>query len=275
MLLAQAEGDRDAFGRMESWAARKLATRADALMAWRWLPDEGVGEMTNATDGDLFRAWALWRATRQSGWSEFAGRAEPIVHDIAERCLAKDPRTADEPLLVPAANSPRGPGGVLFNPSYIMPRALRELGMAFDRPELIRAADHGETVLAELTEGGLVPDWTFVTEEGFRNPVEYSSRHGYDAIRVPLFLVWSGRASHPAVEQSAALHARTEGEVPVVVERDGRVLQRSGYSGYRALRALLTCAEPPALSDPESYYPATLGLLAEVARREGQSCQAK
>ncbi|MGR3452946.1 glycosyl hydrolase family 8 [Pseudooceanicola sp.] len=273
MLLAQAHGDREAFRRMEAWAARVLAIRPDGLMAWRWRPEDGVSSLENATDGDLFRAWALWRAEAQSGWTEFAGRAGPIAAALAERCLATDPRTRDEPLLTPSAESARGAEGVLFNPSYIMPRALRELGIAHDRAELIRAADHGETVLAELSDPGLAPDWSVVTADGFRAPARHSALHGYDALRVPLFLVWSGAASHPAVAQSAAFYQASGGRVPTVATRDGKVLEDSDLAGYHALRALVTCAPPPDLAGPEPYYPATLGLMTQVARREGGACR--
>lgn len=273
MLIAQAFGDRSAFAAMDGWAARVLDIRGDGLMAWRWQPGAtpAVADRATATDGDLFRAWALLRAERQSGWAEAAGRAGRIAEALAARCLAPDPRAPAEPLLAPAAESPRDSQGVLFNPSYVMSRALRELGAAFDSPALIRAADHGETVLRELTEGGLVPDWTLVTPAGFRAAEGYSTHHGYDALRVALYLVWSGRRDHPAVAARAQLPA-AEGGVPTVVQRDGTVLTRSSYPGYAALNALVTCRPQPSTPSEEPYYPATLGLMAEIAAREGDSC---
>ena len=268
MVLAQSEGDRGAFARMEAWAAQVLAVRDDGLMSWRWRPGQAAPDPQTATDGDLFRAWALWRAVHQSGWTEFAGRAEAIVAGLVSRCLAVDPRTEDEPLLTPAADSLRGAEGVLFNPSYIMSRALRELGQGHAAPQLIRAADHGETVLAELSAEGLVPDWTLVTPDGFRPSPRHSALHGYDALRVPLYLVWSGRAGHPAVAQSRALQNRVAG-VPVVATRDGTVREVSDYAGFRAVRGLLRCGAMPGMSAGQPYYPATLGRMARIARREG------
>lgn len=274
MLLAQAFGDRAAFSAMDGWAARVLDIRGDGLMAWRWRPGAtpAVADRATATDGDLFRAWALLRAERQSGWAEAAGRAGPIADALAARCLAPDPRAPAEPLLAPAAESPRDAQGVLFNPSYVMPRALRELGAGFDSPALIRAADHGETVLRELSAGGLVPDWTLVTPRGFRATEGYSAHHGYDALRVALYLVWSGRRDHRAVAARAQLPAG-EGGVPTVVQRDGTVLTRSSYPGYAAVDALVTCRPQLSIPSEEPYYPATLGLMAGVAAREGDSCK--
>ena len=268
MVLAQAEGDRAAFALMETWAAQVLAVRDDGLMSWRWRSGQAAPDPQTATDGDLFRAWALWRAVHQSGWTEFAGRAEAIVAGLVSHCLAVDPRTEDEPLLTPAADSPRGAQGVLFNPSYIMSRALRELGQAHGAPQLIRAADHGETMLAELSAAGLVPDWTLVTPDGFRPSPRHSALHGYDAARVALYLIWSGRGDHPAVARSAVLYDQA-GPVPVVATSDGIVREVSDYAGFRALRALVRCIPLPGAMPGQPYYPATLGRLAGIARREG------
>ena len=275
MLLAQAHGDRAAFEAMESWAARVLAIRDDPLMAWRWLPDraEGIPDWHNATDGDLFRAWALHRAERFSGWAGHGEAATRIANALAAQCLAHDPRAPTEWLLTPSAESPRSPGAVLLNPSYIMPRALRELGDAYGLPDLVRAADHGETVLRELSEGGLVPDWTMVTPQGFRRAGQLSFRHGYDALRSALFLAWSGRREHPVVRDAVAAYRNAPGDVPVVMDRDGRVITRSDLPGYKSLRDYLLCtgSQLQPLAD-EPYYPATLGLMARIALREDSSC---
>ena len=63
LLLAQAHGDRQAFDEIDAWTRHHLAIRDDRLMAWKWQPGPGnnVADWHNATDGDLFRAWALLR----------------------------------------------------------------------------------------------------------------------------------------------------------------------------------------------------------------------
>jgi len=68
------------------------------------------------------------------------------------------------------------PYAKMINPSYFMPRALRELGAAAKHPELTAAADHGETVLSELSALGPAPDWVDVTLEGFAAPFEHDYR---------------------------------------------------------------------------------------------------
>lgn len=279
-LLAQANGDRSAFQQIETWTQANLLVRHDHLMGWRWREGMGVAseDQVTATDGDLFRAWALLRASRDSGWPEWAGRAEDIARDIATRCLRPDPRVPSSPLLLPGSASRADAKRVLINPSYIMPRALRELGSAAARPELIAAADHGETVLAELAALGAVPDWVDVTPEGYAAPVEHDYLSGFDALRVPLYLVWSGNTEHGAVKRGANIMARANlvDHVAVVTTLGGDVREQSNFAGYLAIWYLASCrqaAKTFGASADQPYYPATLELLETLAAREGGACK--
>jgi endo-1,4-beta-D-glucanase Y len=278
-LLAQANGDREAFDRIEAWTRANLLVRQDHLMAWRWHPERGVigQDWQTATDGDLFRAWALLRAERDSGWTGADDAAGNIAQDIASLCIKPDPREVSAPLLTPSAEARSNPKRVLINPSYLMPRALRELGSAAELPDLVAAADHGEQVLSELAAFGPVPDWIDVTPDGFETAPEYNRSSGYDALRVPLFLIWSDRFNHPAVARAAAdfATAGTLGHVAVVTTPDGGLVAQSDQQGYLAIAALANC-KPLNISGNDlhrqSYYPATLQLLSEVAERESISC---
>ena len=272
LLLAQAAGDRAAFEQIEEWTQVHLAVRQDQLMAWSRRHEDGRIDWHNATDGDLFRAWALLRADRDSGWTGHRDKALAIARDIAELCLASDPRAPAEWLLLPGAEARRAPDRVLFNPSYIMPRALRELGDAAGDPRLLRAADHGETVLAELAAAGRLWNWVDVAASGFLPPKEHRATWGYDALRIPLYLVWSGRGRHPAV--AAALRKLEAGAQPghVIVTRaeDGRPETQSDRPGFLALSDAARCADLPGGPwDTGDYYSDTLLALCHLALREG------
>ncbi len=275
LLLAQAFGDRAAFEAIEAWTKDNLLIRDEALMAWRWEPGAAVTDWHTATDGDLFRAWALLRAARDSGWPvDTPGR---IAADIASLCLAPDPRAPGELLLLPGAETRRAPDRVPFNPSYIMSRALRELGEATGQTDLLRAADHGETVLRELAAAGFVPDWIDVTQDGFAPPAEHDLRAGYDALRVPLYLVWSGRRDHPAVTRGAEALSLPNDPSGVAVRRDaqGAPVDRSDLPGYRSILSLTRCEAvvvTPQSINSQPYYPATLHLFSFLAERENDSC---
>lgn len=281
-LLAQAHGDREAFELIEGWTRGNLLVRQDRLMGWRWNAATGVAyeDWHNATDGDLFRAWALLRAERDSGWPVDADLYRDIARDIVSLCLRPDPRAPGSPLLTPGAEARSDPERVLFNPSYIMPRALRELGLAAERPELLSVADHGETVLAELAARSPIPDWIDVTATGFAAPREHALRSGYDALRVPLYLSWSGARNHPAVLRATEtlMSASLPGHLAVNVTLEGKVLAQSDQPGYRAIADLARCREVRIAVeqlDRQSYYPATLGLLARIASTDARDCTPK
>lgn len=275
LLLAQAFGDKPAFMAIENWTSRHLDVRQDSLMAWKWgdRRTNAFIDWHNATDGDLFRAWALLRASRDSGWTEYLPKALRIAHDLSALCLAADPRAQNEFLLIPGAEARRSPTRVLINPSYIMPRALRELGQFTGDIRLVRAANHGETILAELAATDFLPNWTDVAREGFLPPLEHELKWGYDALRIPLYLIWSGNCDHPSLDVSRTYMSR--GAIPnhVVVETTskGEVLAMSNRAGYLAILDLL---RHPVGRLPENvdddYYSSTLRLLSAVAMTESK-----
>lgn len=275
LLFAQAYGDRDRFAAIEAWTQQHLAVRQDQLMAWKWQPSvsDNIASWHNATDGDLFRAWALLRAARDSGWSEYRERAIGIARDIAALCCAPDPRAPQEWLLTPGAEARRTAARVLFNPSYILPRALRELGEAAAEPRLIRAADHGETVLAELAATGFLPNWVDITQDGFDTPQEHDFLWGYDALRVPLYLRWSRATDHLAIDLGRQYMDLSEvaGHVAVEVTATRIVREQSNHPGYLAVRQLASCDAGDDLAPPDAardYYPDSLFLMARIAQRE-------
>ena len=282
MVLASEFGDADAFRRMFDWTEATLAIRGDALLAWRYLPGsaERVPDHNNASDGDLFYAWALLRAARRFGDDRYQRRAETIAAALSERCILPSPHDADKLLFIPGVQGFASPGHVIINPSYLMPRAMRELAAGTGEQALATAAQHGEEMLLGLAQDGLVPDWVRVTADGIEPAEEFGASAGYEAMRVPLFLVWSGLTRHPAVLQMLRVYERTVlpgAPVPTRIEpASAVVLEASSDPGYRALAALVSCAgraaEPGMMMPPfdpsQPYYPATLQLLATVAANE-------
>ena len=280
MLLAATLGDQRSFERMETWTRLNLAIRSDALMAWRWFPDEPVRvpDLNNASDGDLFRAWALLRASQRFEVPEYRETAERIVADLIGSCIAAHPAGGGlDPLLLPAAEGFRTETGFVYNPCYAMPLAMTELATAFDAPALAQAARGAVEVSRQLARGGVVPDWVEVTPAGLRAAPDFSFDAGYEAMRIPLFLIWSGLTDHPAIHRYAEAQQRvTPGLVATEIDREsGAALSTSTDPGYKAVAALTTCtaqrsigSEIPPFSDSSPYYPATLQLFALIAQIE-------
>ncbi|ETW10658.1 cellulase [Roseivivax marinus] len=275
MLLATIMGDRRTFERMDVWTRVNLGIRSDELLAWRWLPDtiEHVPDLNNASDGDLFRAWALLLASRRFEIPEYRELSGAIAFDLANSCIFT---TEDgEPLLMPASEGFTTERGLIFNPCYSMPLAMTELATEFELPVLARAARNSVEIARQLADGGVVPDWVEIAQGELIEPEGFSYDSGFEAMRLPLFLIWSGLGDHPAVKRYADAQARApEGTVATVINRSsGDIVSTSREAGYKSIAALSACtannrigSEIPPYAENEPYYPSTLQLFAMIAQ---------
>lgn len=283
MILAAEFGDETAFRRMMNWTETNLAIRPDNLLAWRWQPDVPgrVADPNNASDGDLFYAWALIRGSDRFGVPAWRDRARAIARDLAAKCIATRPDRPGTPILLPAEHGFVGSDGVTVNPSYMMPRALRDVAMATDVPQLADVARSGLDLMAQIAAVQLVPDWITLTGAGIQPNPRFSANAGYEALRVPLFLAWSGETRHAALRRAAAAHAdvrqvlQPAHTAAILDARTGAVLETSADAGYAAIVGLVTCvvdggvgAAIPAFDPAQPYYPATLHLFALLSQTE-------
>jgi endoglucanase len=283
MILAAAVGDEDSFYRMADWTDQNLAIRPDSLLAWRWEPDVPgrVADPNNASDGDLFYAWALLRGAERFGEARFARRATEIARDLAAKCIVARPDRPSAPILLPAEFGFVTEAGATVNPSYMMPRAMREVAEATGTPELAAAARSGLDLMADIARVQLVPDWVQITTAGLRADERFSTDMGYEALRVPLFLAWSNERGHPALRRAAAAmeDARMRlplSQTPTILDaRTGTVVETSADPGYAALAALTQCALDggtgaaiPGFNPAQPYYPATLHMFALLTQTE-------
>ncbi len=284
LLLAALFADAPVFDSIYRWTEANLAVRSDALLAWRWLPD-GTGRVpdsNNASDGDLFYAWALVIRGQRDAMPELLDRASAIAQALVAKCIVPAPDGSGRLLFAPAARGFDRDGSRIINPSYYMPRAMREVARATGASNLAVCASDGETIMAELASLGLMPDWIQIGENGISPVKDMSDRNGYEAVRVALFLSWSGNAAHPAVERQARAYSLAKdsaavppGLYPVVMDRfTGRVLESSDSVGYGAVAAMVGCASrseigsaiPFFQTSGQPYYPATLHLMTLIAQ---------
>ena len=284
MVLAVTFDDAEAFRRIHSWTERFLAVRQDPLLAWRWKPDQTphISDYNNATDGDLFYAWALLSAARRFGEDAYGVQSKQIARFLAASCVRRDPRGGGRLLLLPGADGFVDGDRITVNPSYYMPLALRDLGLAADAPELLQCSADGEALIAEIANAGPVPDWIDVEPHGWHASAGHTFQSGYDALRIALFLIWSGRSHHPAVRRAAAMYAASETSIPILTDHSGKtVTVTSDLAGYNALASLVRCADgawqnpaPSSHLTEQPYYPATLQLFCNIAARtSGLVCE--
>ncbi len=127
LLLAEGYGDRETFQRLAVWTIQNLQIRNDALLAWRWNPSVGRGQVddtNNATDGDILVAWALARAAKTWKVAAYREEARRIATNIRALLVRPSPFG---PLLLPGAVGFEKEGVIVINPSYWVFPAFREL----------------------------------------------------------------------------------------------------------------------------------------------------
>lgn len=277
LVLSVFHGDRTVFERISTWTEANLSQRDDGLLNWRLSPGSNVAETNNATDGDIFYAWGLALGSKRFEMPNARSRAITVARAIADHCLANDPRNSERLVILPAAQGFRRGVSVIVNPSYIMPRALFDLASLARDQRLAKAAADGLLLLEEIAQQGLAPDWVQIDAVGVNPSFEHPVTFGYDAIRVPLYLIWSGNRTHAAVLRAKQMYDRLAAtETPVVTDLEGNTaIESSHYPGFQAIKHLVSQADDtealkrrPAFDPAQGYYPATLELLAALARRE-------
>lgn len=275
MLLATAFDDREAFERAWGWARANLKRPDDALLAWKWEPGKGVTDANDAADGDLVAAWALARAGER--WKSAAWREAGLglAEAVAGRLVREQ---AGLSVLLPGAfGFTRPDGAVVLNPSYMVFPAFRALAAATGRPVWGALEAGAEAVIARARFGphGLAPDWAVMAPDGTLSPwKERPARFGYDAVRVPLYAMWGGKAALLAPYRS--FYAGQQA-LPGWVGLDGTRADYAAGPGQQAV-ALAARAWPepparwPALTASADYYQSALLLLTRAMdlEREGR-----
>lgn len=272
LVLATAFDDREAFDRVWQWARTELRVRDDSLMGWRWDPaSESVTDSNNATDGDLLVAWGLLRGARL--WDDPALREEAmrIASDLERKVVRDSP---DGPLLLPGERGFDKPEGPIVNLSYWVYPAMHELERARGGGLWSALSETGLalTERARFGSPGLPPDWLQVGDELRPAPL-FPPRSGYDAVRIPLYLTWDGKAYGELMKPHRRWWAEaSETDVlPAWIDLETGETGEPAPRGFRAVKALGTVADPVLAASPredESYYSATLTLLAHVAHHE-------
>ena len=272
LVLSVIHGDHAVFNAIWEWTSANLNRRDDGLLNWKLVPGQTEPESMNATDGDLFFAWGLAMGADRFDIPEARFRAVEIAKAISDHCLYPDPRDRNRLIILPAAEGFLRGTKAIINPSYIMPRALYDLSALIQDPRLAQAANDGLALLDELAASTGIPNWAEVDIAGLRPSSEHMAHYGYDAVRVPLYLVWSGHRDHAAVALAKGIYARAAGRnTPVVIDlKDGAVLDTSTYEGFAAVHRLVDGRrfETPELDVEQGYYPAMLDMLSRVANSE-------
>ena len=272
-LLAVLAQDRAAFARIWSFTRTQLLLRDDGLAAWRWEAKASphVIDINNASDGDILIAYSLALAGELWSSPDLTAAARNLAQAIGRALIKK---VGDRTVLMPAAigfGPDERPDGPVVNLSYWVFEAL---------PVLSRLAPEADWSALSATGRNLVRDARFGPAELPANWISlhgaspepaqgFDSQFGYDAIRVPLYLIRAGLGDQSNLGPFAASWQRDGNSPDVVNLADGRPLKTLDDPGYRMIAAAVACAlqrKPiPAnlkAPNPTVYYPSTLRLLA-------------
>ena len=275
MIFALHYDDRPAFERLWQWTQKNLQVRDDALLAWRWEPRKGVTDRNNATDGDLLVAWALARAAEKWRVPEYGSAAKRIAQDVRAKLVK---RVAHGMVLVPGVEGFDKPDGLTINLSYWIFPAFPDLARVDPAPEWEELPRSGTAILGYSAFGRwrLPPDWLKLGERvapGGPAPARFS----YDAVRIPVYLLWGRRDNEALMRPYRDFWGQYEALpwVPAWTNvKDDSIDSRGADAGIRAVAQLARdwpharADRLPALEPGQMYYPAVLLMLCKLALRE-------
>jgi endoglucanase len=291
MLLALAAGDRATFDQVWHWTRANLKRRDDALLAWKWQPDGkgggAIGDVNDATDADILIAWALHRAAQAWHEPDYDKAARPIAEDILTKLVRE---VAGFAVLLPGHAGFAHKNGLTVNLSYWIFPAFPSLDELVPSPRW-RALERSGLYLLQVARfgsGRLPSDWMVLTatKDGglIISLLKDKPLYGYDAVRIPLYLLWDGRISpRTAAPFLAFWQSTSDTRIPASVNLATGAVAR--YAIPPGMQAIVTAvetrsppAEPgfatdasaplPALDRDQDYYSAALGLLVRLALSE-------
>lgn len=275
MLLAAHYGDRTTFDQVWQWTRKNLQVRDDHLFSWRWTPQSGVSDTNDAADGDLIVAWALLRARNRWHAADYLDSSRQIARDIRQELVHKSSHGL---ILLPGVQGFHKAEGDSINLSYWVFPALDELGQADPAPEWRELANSGIAILeyARFGRWRLPPDWLVLTETVA--PADgLAERFGYNAVRIPLYLLWSRRETPALLKPYRDFWSYFRGArfLPAWTNlRNDSVDSYDASPGIHRLAQWVLAyprmprpAQEPA-GGKQGYYSSALFLLAEMAMSE-------
>ena len=266
LLLAFSAGDRGAFERIFDFTRNQLMIRDDGLAAWKWDPkaSPNIVDVNNATDGDILIAYALGLAGKAWNEPRYTTAATALASAVGSHALAQaNGRTVLLPGVQGFAPPDRPAGTVVVNPSYWVYEAFPTLKELAPRVAWDDVASAGIELAASARFGkaALPADWVEITSTGLRPAEGFPAVYGYNAIRIPLYMVRAG------IEGVFLDPFANLGEPAVIELASGTKTDLLSDPGYRMIDALVACTRGVDVPDdllsfaPTLYYPSTLHLL--------------
>lgn len=276
MLLAAAHQDKETFQRLWGWTRATLQIRSDKLFAWKWSHDsKSVADLNNASDGDILIAWALYRAGRQWRRQDYLDAAREISHDIKAKLLRRTKRGL---VILPAESGFEDTQGTIVNLSYWVFPAFADFNTFDPAPEWNELTQSGLHLLGTARFGRwrLPPDWLALSEPPAL-PEKFDPTFGYNAIRIPLYLVWAKHADMESLRPFVEFWDFFDGArfiSPSVNLKNNYIDSDDASPGIRAIidltrqTAKVKASKATRENSVQDYYSFSLFLLTNLAQTE-------
>jgi endo-1,4-beta-D-glucanase Y len=281
MLLAEAVGDRTRFDQLWQWTQSHLR-RPDGLFSWKFAAcgtqEDCVADKNNASDGDILIAWALLRAGQDWGQADYVAAARDIAKSVSDNLIVS---LGEDTLLLPAVEGFSKDAGVVVNLSYWVFPAFNAFTAAFKDPLWGRLSENAPTLLREARFGKwqLPPDWLQLGDGPARPADGFPPRFSFDAVRIPLYLVWGGIADKETLGPFLSFWSAPSPQgVPAWVDLKTDAVAPYAWSAGVASIAQVTehathadgeaTAKLPTPGPQDGYFSWSLSLLARIAETE-------
>ncbi|RKF23106.1 endoglucanase [Altericroceibacterium spongiae] len=270
MLLAALAGDRDSFDKMYRWTMNTLRQNDKALFAWRYDPSSAnpISDPNNATDGDILIAWALMIAGDRWKESTYRKDAASIRKAVQSSMIVK---RGGMSVILPGQYGFQQNAVTTVNLSYYIWPALDAFRKADGDAAWGDVLRDGEALLAKAQFGPLhLPtDWIDLSDEGAVVPTPgRPPRFGFDAVRIPLYLMMGGRGRLAApIESFWSSYINQGRAIPAWVDvQNGQTASFPLSSGAMTIVARLTGRNILAMENSGSadYYSTVLKALSQI-----------
>ena len=275
LLLAVRSNDRESFDKIWLWSQQNLQVRKDNLFIWRRRPNFVLEDedMNNASDGDILISWALLEASQQWQDKKYQQEALKIIADVKQKLIVS---WNGLEVLLPAAFGFNFQNSIDINLSYWIFPAISMISVYDNDPIWERLQKNGIKLLQQARFGRwqLPSDWIRLEKDNTFHAIK-SQRFGYDAVRIPLNLIWGGYSDEEILAPFAEYWLYYGSYTPSWIAVNENTMDAWGADiGIRAIKHLtllqhgdITNADFETISEWD-YYQATLSLLSKLCYQQ-------
>jgi endo-1,4-beta-D-glucanase Y len=286
MRLSVLFDDRTAFEKIWRWTKANLQVRADSLFAWQWGKRPNgewkVIDYNNATDGDIFIAYALLKALEKWHDAGYHGEALKIIQDIRTN-LSMD--WHGHMFLLPGYHGFKNNDQVELNPSYSILAAFRQFAKEDQRSFWEKIYQDSLFLIEQSCFGKwcLPADWLVLTDGRVSLSAGRDPYFGNEAIRILLHLSAEKSPHYPKGVEKILDTYKQIGYLPrwIDLEKDSFSLQAASAGSYAVYslvakrlgdhalaKKLMKEAAEKLNDDRKGYYSFSLYLLATGVENE-------